>query len=55
MAIYCGGEMTAQELCRHVAERFNLQVAPSFRVRPRRAERAEGVGAGWGKVGAFAS
>ncbi len=39
MAIYCGGGVTAEQLCAHVAERFNLQVAPSFRVRPRAALR----------------
>ncbi|KAL4458357.1 hypothetical protein ABPG75_013222 [Micractinium tetrahymenae] len=34
VAIYCGGGATPEELCKHVAERFNLQVAPTFRVVP---------------------
>eukprot|EP00887_Chlorella_sp_A99_P006278 scaffold3.g6278.t1 len=34
LAIYCGEGSTPQQLCAHVAARFNLQVAPTFQVVP---------------------
>ncbi|PSC69622.1 GDP-Man:Man(3) c(2)-PP-Dol alpha-1,2-mannosyltransferase [Micractinium conductrix] len=34
VAVYCGGTVDARELCKHVLERFNLSVQPTFTVVP---------------------
>ena len=32
IAIYAGPDKTVQQLCTHAAERFNLRLAPTFKV-----------------------
>ena len=45
VAVYCGGTVDARELCKHVLERFNLSVQPTFTVGG--MSGWVGVGGGW--------